>query len=77
MAAMQIKDVPVGLHERARERAEQLDLTLGEYVLSLIRRDLERGEVREWRERLLSRPITVIPSGLVLELIREVRGEDE
>ena len=67
----------MGLHERARERAEQMDLTLGEYVLTLIRRDLERGEVREWRESLLSRPVTAIPDGLILELLRESRGEDE
>ena len=77
MAALQIKDVPARLHDRARERAEQMDLTLGEYVLSLIRRDLERAEVRDWRESLLDRPVTVIPEGLILELIREGRGEDE
>lgn len=77
MAALQIKDVPSDLHDRARDRAEQLDLTLGDYVLSLIRRDLERSKVREWRERLLERPVIQIPEGLVVSMIREGRGEDE
>jgi len=52
-------------------------LTLGEYVLTLIRRDLQRNEVREWREQLLKRPVVSIPDGLVLELIREGRGEKD
>jgi len=77
VAALQIKDVPHDLHDKARPRAEQLDLTLGDYVLSLIRRDLERNKSREWRSALLERPVTEIPPGLVVELIREGRGEDE
>ena len=76
MAALQIKDVPGELHKRARTRAEELDLTLGDYVLSLIRRDLERSQAREWRAQLLERPVVAIPEGLVVELIREGRGED-
>ena len=76
MAALQIKDVPSELHKRARTRAEELDLTLGDYVLSLIRRDLERSQAREWRAQLLERPVVAIPEGLVVELIREGRGED-
>ncbi|MFM7083028.1 MAG: hypothetical protein ACKOJH_11475 [Actinomycetota bacterium] len=76
MAALQIKEVPSELHERARTRAEELDLTLGDYVLSLIRRDLERSQAREWRAQLLERPVVAIPEGLVVELIREGRGED-
>jgi hypothetical protein len=77
MAALQIKNVPTDLHKRARKRAESLDLTLGDYVLSLIRRDLERSSAREWREQLLRRPVTPLRDGLVLELIREARGEEE
>ena len=75
MAALQIKEVPSELHERARTRAEELDLTLGDYVLSLIRRDLERSQAREWRAQLLERPTVTIPEGLVVELLREGRGE--
>lgn len=76
MNVLQIKEVPSELHERARARAEELDLTLGDYVLSLIRRDLERSQAREWRAQLLERPVVAIPVGLVVELIREGRGED-
>jgi len=76
MAALQIKEVPSKLHERARARAKELDPTLGYYVLSLIRRDLERSQAREWRAQLLERPVVAIPEGLVVELIRDGRGED-
>jgi hypothetical protein len=64
---------PSDLHKKARLRARNLDLTLGDYVLSLIRRDMDRGEVREWRAALLERPVTQLPADLVLELIREGR----
>jgi hypothetical protein len=77
MAALQIKDVPPDLHKRARKRAESLDLTLGDYVLSLIKRDLDRNKARDWREQLLRRPVVPLRDGLVLELIREARGEEE
>jgi len=76
MAALQIKDVPNDVHEQARDRAEQLDLTLGEYVLSLIRKDLERSTMREWREQLLARPVTQLPEGIVVALVREGREEE-
>ena len=45
MAAIQIKDVPSDLHKKARLRARNLDLTLGDYVLSLIRRDMDRDKI--------------------------------
>jgi hypothetical protein len=73
MAAIQIKDVPERIHDLARRRAERLDLTLGEYVLSLIRNDLERSDVTEWRQRMLARPVTNLPSGLVQGLLDEGR----
>jgi len=76
MAALQIKDVPNDVHEQARDRAEQLDLTLGEYVLSLIRKDLERSTMREWREQLLARPVAQLPEGIVVALVREGREEE-
>ena len=76
MAALQIKDVPNDVHEQARDRAELLDLTLGEYVLSLIRKDLERSTMREWREQLLARPVTQLPEGIVVALVREGREEE-
>ena len=74
MAAIQIKDVPNRIHELARRRAESLDLTLGDYVLSLIRNDLERGDVKEWRQRMLARPVINLPKGLVIDVLDEGRN---
>jgi hypothetical protein len=75
MAAIQVKDVPARLHEQARDRASELDLTLGDYVLSLIRHDLRRAKVKSWREDLLKRPVAHVSTDAILEIIREGRDE--
>jgi hypothetical protein len=55
MGAIQVKDVPEELHEALRRRAIQEGMTLADYVLDLIRRDLGLPSRREWLERLATR----------------------
>jgi antitoxin FitA len=55
MGAIQVKDVPEELHEALRRRAVQEGMTLADYVLDLIRRDLGLPSRREWLERLATR----------------------
>lgn len=50
MAAIQVKDVPEDLHEALRRRAAERGMTLGQYLLELIRRDLRRPRLLEWAE---------------------------
>jgi plasmid stability protein len=51
MAAIQVKDVPDDLHEALRRRAAEQGVTLGQYLLELIRRDLRRPRLATWAER--------------------------
>lgn len=53
---LQIRQFPDDLKERLRERARQADLTMGEYVIQLLRRDLAQPTVDEWLARLEQLP---------------------
>jgi antitoxin FitA len=48
MSNLQIKNLPDGLHERLRRRAEVEHLTIRDYVLRLLERDLARPAWDEW-----------------------------
>ena len=76
MSAIQIKNVPPGLHERLRERARNEGRNLSEYVLGVLERDLRMPSTHEWLERLKQdEPVQGIGSDEVVRLIREGRAE--
>ena len=52
MSAIQVKDVPEELHEALRQRAAERGVPLGQYVLELIRRDLQRPRLEVWAEQV-------------------------
>jgi hypothetical protein len=75
MGAIQVKDVPEELHEALRRRAVQEGMSLADYVLDLIRRDLGLPSRREWLERLASRePVDLGPDDVV-EALHAARAE--
>jgi hypothetical protein len=77
MGAIQVKDVPEELHEALRRRAIQEGMTMADYVLDLIRRDLVLPSRREWLERLASRePVDLGPDDVV-EALQAARAERE
>jgi antitoxin FitA len=55
MSAIQVKNIPDALHAELRRRAEAEGMTLSEYVLDVLRRDLTVPGQRQWLERLGSR----------------------
>lgn len=70
-----MKDVPEELHEALRRRAIQEGMTMADYVLDLIRRDLGLPSRREWFERLATRePVNLAP-GAVVEALHHTRAE--
>ncbi|MEO5974145.1 MAG: hypothetical protein ABIQ38_02930 [Ilumatobacteraceae bacterium] len=73
MSAIQVKDVPEDIHEQARVRAEELGCTLGEYMLSVLRKDLQRSLRLGWKEELLKRPGIDVDSKFIIETIRAAR----
>jgi antitoxin FitA len=77
MGAIQVKDVPEELHEALRRRAVEQGMTLADYVLDLIRRDLGVPSRREWFERLATREPVKLRPGEAAEMIRAERAERE
>jgi plasmid stability protein len=75
MGAIQVKDVPDELHEALRRRAVEEGMSLADYVLDLIRRDLGLPSRREWLERLAGREPVDIDAEDVLEAIHAARAE--
>jgi antitoxin FitA len=76
MSAIQIKNVPPELHGRLRERARGEGRTLGEYVLTVLERDLALPSTREWLERVRGdEPVEGITSQEIVEAIQEGRAE--
>ena len=76
MSAIQVKDVPVELHERLRARALSNRQSVGGYVLGLIERDLALPTTREWLARLKeAEPVTGVSREEIVELIHQGREE--
>jgi plasmid stability protein len=75
MGAIQVKDVPEELHEALRRRAIQEGMTLADYVLDLIRRDLGLPSRREWLERLATREPVRLDPDAVVEALHAARAE--
>jgi hypothetical protein len=77
MGAIQVKDVPEELHEALRRRALEQGMTMADYVLDLIRRDLGVPSRREWFERLATREPVKLRPGEAADMIRAERAERE
>ena len=77
MGAIQVKDVPEELHRALRRRALEQGMTLADYVLDLIRRDLGLPSRREWFERLATREPVNLRPGAAAEALHAERAERE
>jgi plasmid stability protein len=75
MGAIQVKDVPEELHRALRRRALEQGMTLADYVLDLIRRDLGLPSRREWFERLATREPVNLRPGEAAEALHAARAE--
>lgn len=52
MSNLQIRGVPAALHEALAERARARGLTMSQYVIQLLERDLGRPTMEDWLEGL-------------------------
>jgi antitoxin FitA len=76
MSAIQVKDVPVELHERLRERARSEGRSLSDYVLYVLERDLAMPTMRQWLEGLRGdESVAGISSKEIVAAIHEGRAE--
>jgi len=75
VSAIQVKNVPSDVHRRLRERAHSEGITLSQYVLATLERDLVVPSTREWLDSLSRDPAIEVEPGEVARLIREARDE--
>jgi hypothetical protein len=74
MSAIQVKDIPEALHAELRRRAAEEGMTLAEYILDVLRRDLAVPGQRQWLERLRSRePVWTAGALNALDAARDER----
>ena len=75
VSSVQVKNVDADTHELLRQRAAAAGMTLGEYVLELIRRDLRKPTRAEWLARVRARPPANVSHDEVIRSIDEGRAE--
>ena len=77
MAAIQVKDVPPELHDALRDRARASGRTIGQYILELIRQDLQRPDDAEWMAAWEAlEPVEGVDVAGLLADERAARGDD-
>jgi hypothetical protein len=73
---LQIKNIPPELHEALQRRAHNEGMTMSNYVIKVLERDLSLPSEREWLARLQERE----PADLgdeVVKALHEARAERE
>ena len=75
VSSVQVKNVDADTHELLRQRAAASGMTLGEYVLELIRKDLRKPTRAEWLARVRARPPANVSHDDVIRSIDEGRAE--
>lgn len=74
MSAIQVKNVPPELHDALRRRAAEEGLDLRDYVLDVLRRELDMPSRRSWLGGLRRQP-TVPGLPPAADLLGEARAE--
>jgi plasmid stability protein len=74
MGNLQIKNLPEEMHDELRRRAAEEGVSLRDYVIGLIQRDLVKPSKKDWFKKLDERPRTVLDRP-VADYIREDREE--
>ena len=69
---LQLRGVPAPLRERLRRRADGKGLSMSQYVIGIIRDDLDRPTMDEWRSQW--RRLSIVESaGAGARAVREIR----
>lgn len=72
MKMIQIRNVPESMHRRVKARAAKAGKTLSDYLLDLMRRELEQPEAEELLQRIRELP-PVYPSESAADAVRAER----
>ncbi len=77
VGSLQVKNVAEPLHEQVRKRAAERSMTVGDYVLDVVRRDLSRPTLDAWLDRVHHESPTDLRPDDVVAVIHEGREERE
>jgi plasmid stability protein len=77
VAVIQIRNMPDDLKEALRDRARRADLTMSDYVIRLVRRDVSELTMEEWLERVRANPIRPDLNLTAAQALDEARAERE
>ncbi len=72
MKMIQIRNVPEQLHREVKARAAKAGMSLSDYLLELVRRDIERPDTEDLRRRIRELP-PVYPAESVVDAVRRER----
>ena len=75
MSNVQVKNIPDDIHDALRQRATLVGVTISDYVLALIRADLQRPARTEWLRPLRALPRTTYSRDDILSRIDAARAE--
>lgn len=74
---LQIRGIPVKARDALRRKAESKGVSMSQYLIDLIRQDVEKMTVEEWIEMMRRRPRSSITSEQVQQALREAREEED
>lgn len=77
MSNVQVKHLDAEVHDLLRERAVATGLTISDYVLELIRRDLQLPPRRQWLSQVASLPRHDFTRAEVTDLRRYAQDEPD
>ena len=75
MSNVQVKNLDTDVHDQLRVRAGDAGLTISDYVLELIRRDLRTPHRRQWLNDLASLPRHEFSRAEITEAIHSERAK--
>ena len=74
---LQIRVIPVKTRDALRRKAESKGVSMSQYLIDLIRQDIDKMDVGEWIEMMRKRPRSAITSEQVQGALREAREEED
>jgi hypothetical protein len=74
---LQIRGILVKTRDALRRKADSNGVSMSQYLIDLIRKDVEKVTVAEWIEMMRRRPRSSIASEQVQQALREAREEED
>ena len=74
---LQIRGIPVKTRDALRRKAESKGVSMSQYLIDIIRQDVDKMSVGEWIEMMGKRPRSTITSEQVQQALREAREEED